>query len=58
MNECTADNPVLLETGMAGFIGYDVAKRLLERADHVLGLDKLNDLTLYLIPLNQSRSEE
>ncbi|MBM4135000.1 MAG: NAD-dependent epimerase [Nitrospira sp.] len=33
----------VLVTGAAGFIGYHVACRLLERGDHVLGLDNLND---------------
>jgi len=30
-------------TGAAGFIGFHVAKRLLERGDEVIGLDNLND---------------
>jgi len=34
---------IVLVTGAAGFIGYHVCKRLLERGDHVLGLDNLND---------------
>ena len=33
----------ILVTGAAGFIGFHVAKRLLERGDHVVGLDNLND---------------
>lgn len=32
-----------LVTGVAGFIGSYVAKRLLERGDHVVGIDSLND---------------
>ncbi len=32
-----------LITGAAGFIGYHVARRLLERGEQVLGLDNLND---------------
>jgi UDP-glucuronate 4-epimerase len=32
-----------LVTGAAGFIGYHVAARLLERGDAVVGLDNLND---------------
>jgi UDP-glucuronate 4-epimerase len=32
-----------LVTGAAGFIGFHVAQRLLERGDAVLGLDNLND---------------
>jgi UDP-glucuronate 4-epimerase len=34
---------MILVTGAAGFIGYHVSKRLLERGDEVLGLDNLND---------------
>src|SRR5450756_1505625 len=34
---------MILVTGAAGFIGYHVSKRLLERSDDVLGLDNLND---------------
>jgi UDP-glucuronate 4-epimerase len=33
---------MILVTGAAGFIGYHVAKRLLERGDTVVGLDNLN----------------
>ncbi|HJR77735.1 MAG TPA: NAD-dependent epimerase [Nitrospiraceae bacterium] len=33
---------LILVTGAAGFIGYHVCKRLLERGDSVLGLDNLN----------------
>jgi UDP-glucuronate 4-epimerase len=32
-----------LVTGAAGFIGYHVSERLLERGDEVVGLDNLND---------------
>jgi UDP-glucuronate 4-epimerase len=32
----------LLVTGAAGFIGYHVAKRLLDRGDEVVGIDNLN----------------
>ena len=34
---------MILVTGAAGFIGYHVARRLLERGDDVVGLDNLND---------------
>ena len=37
-----ADNPILV-TGAAGFIGYHVARRLLENGRQVVGLDNLND---------------
>ena len=33
---------MILVTGVAGFIGYHVARRLLERGDTVLGLDNMN----------------
>lgn len=33
----------ILITGAAGFIGFHLARRLLERADTVVGLDNLND---------------
>jgi UDP-glucuronate 4-epimerase len=33
---------MLLVTGAAGFIGYHVARRLLERGDDVIGIDNLN----------------
>jgi UDP-glucuronate 4-epimerase len=38
------DAPVrLLVTGTAGFIGYHLAERLLDRGDEVVGLDVVND---------------
>ncbi len=33
----------MLVTGTAGFIGYHLAKRLLERGDTVIGIDNIND---------------
>lgn len=33
----------ILVTGAAGFIGYHVCQALLERGDHVIGVDNLND---------------
>ncbi len=33
----------ILVTGTAGFIGYALAKRLLERGDEVIGIDNIND---------------
>jgi len=33
----------ILVTGAAGFIGYHVSRRLLERGDDVVGIDNLND---------------
>lgn len=34
---------ITLVTGAAGFIGYHVARRLLERGEAVIGLDNIND---------------
>jgi len=34
---------LIFVTGTAGFIGFHVAKRLLERGDDVVGIDNLND---------------
>ena len=42
-----------LVTGTAGFIGYHVAKKLLERGEEVIGLDVINDY--YDINLKYSR---
>jgi UDP-glucuronate 4-epimerase len=33
----------ILVTGAAGFIGYHVSRRLLERGEHVIGVDSIND---------------
>lgn len=33
----------ILVTGTAGFIGYHLARRLIERGDQVVGLDSIND---------------
>lgn len=46
----------ILVTGTAGFIGFHLSKRLLERGDEVVGLDNLNDyydINLKLARLNQ-----
>jgi UDP-glucuronate 4-epimerase len=43
----------ILVTGTAGFIGYHVARRLLERGDAVVGLDNLN--AYYDVRLKQAR---
>lgn len=40
-------------TGAAGFIGYHVAARLLERGDEVVGIDSLNDY--YAVSLKEAR---
>jgi len=33
----------ILVTGAAGFIGFHLSKRLIERGDQVIGMDNLND---------------
>ncbi len=45
----------ILVTGAAGFIGYHVSKRLLERGDEVVGLDNVNDY--YDVRLKEARLE-
>ena len=39
----TASTPLTLVTGVAGFIGFHVVRRLIARGDHVIGLDNVND---------------
>ena len=46
------DCPILI-TGIAGFIGAEVARRLLERGDAVVGVDNLN--SYYDPALKQAR---
>jgi len=43
----------LIVTGVAGFIGYHVAERLIVRGDHVIGLDSVNDY--YDVRLKEAR---
>ena len=43
----------ILVTGAAGFIGFHVAKKLLERGDAVVGLDSVNDY--YDVSLKEAR---
>ena len=45
-------SPILV-TGAAGFIGFHVAMRLLNRGDQVIGLDNINDY--YDVRLKQAR---
>lgn len=42
-------------TGAAGFIGFHLARRLLDRGDEVIGLDNLNDY--YDVSLKEARLE-
>ncbi len=46
----------ILVTGTAGFIGYHLAKKLLERSDEVVGLDNINDY--YDVNLKYGRLKE
>lgn len=46
----------ILVTGTAGFIGYHLAKKLLERGDEVVGLDNINDY--YDVNLKYARLDE
>lgn len=46
----------ILVTGTAGFIGYHLAKKLLERGDTVVGLDNINDY--YDVNLKHGRLNE
>ena len=46
----------VLVTGAAGFIGFHVADRLLERGERVIGLDNVNDY--YSVALKRDRLAE
>lgn len=46
----------ILVTGSAGFIGYHLTKKLLERGDEVVGLDNINDY--YDVNLKYARLDE
>jgi len=46
----------ILITGTAGFIGYHLAKKLLERGDEVIGIDNINDY--YDVNLKYARLNE
>jgi len=46
----------ILVTGAAGFIGFHLARRLLDRGDTVVGLDNLNDY--YDVGLKKARLEQ
>ena len=43
----------IMVTGIAGFIGFHLGKRLLDRGDEVLGLDNLNPY--YDVSLKEAR---
>ncbi len=46
----------ILVTGTAGFIGFHLAKKLLERGDEVIGIDNINDY--YDVNLKYGRLKE
>ena len=46
----------ILLTGTAGFIGYHLALRLIERGDEVIGLDNINDY--YDVRIKHGRLKE
>lgn len=46
----------ILVTGSAGFIGFHLSKRLIERGDEVVGLDSINDY--YDVNLKYARLEQ
>ena len=50
--QANTSNKILI-TGVAGFIGFHLAKRLLARGDQVIGIDNLNDY--YEVTLKQAR---
>src|SRR5438552_12753655 len=56
MNAASAQTDSVLVTGAAGFIGYHVARRLLEQGRAVVGLDNLN--AYYDPALKQARLAE
>jgi UDP-glucuronate 4-epimerase len=49
----TAANSLTLVTGVAGFIGFHVTRRLIARGDLVIGLDNVNDY--YDVRLKEAR---
>jgi UDP-glucuronate 4-epimerase len=50
--------PSVLVTGVAGFIGFHLAQRLLDRGDRVVGLDNLNDYYDVNLKLDRLRQLE
>ena len=55
-NSKLAKSKKILVTGTAGFIGYHLAKKLLERGDEVVGIDNINDY--YDVNLKYGRLKE
>ena len=46
----------LLVTGVAGFVGFHLCQRLLDRRDTIIGIDNLNNY--YDVSLKQARLEQ
>ena len=46
----------ILVTGAAGFIGFYLCRKLLDKGDEIVGLDNLNDY--YDVGLKKSRLEQ
>jgi UDP-glucuronate 4-epimerase len=51
-----ADKPVVLVTGIAGFIGFHCARRLLAEGHRVIGIDNVNDY--YDVELKYARLQQ
>jgi UDP-glucuronate 4-epimerase len=52
----SADKPVVLLTGIAGFIGFHCARRFLAEGHRVIGIDNLNDY--YNVELKYARLQQ
>jgi len=55
-NQQSTPKSKILVTGTAGFIGFHLAKKLLERGDEVVGIDNINDY--YDVNLKYGRLKE
>ena len=51
----SSSESTVVVTGAAGFIGFHVSRILLERGDHVIGIDNMNDY--YDVTLKEARLE-
>ncbi|MDG5467612.1 NAD-dependent epimerase [Deltaproteobacteria bacterium IMCC39524] len=58
MPKKTKSSSSVLVTGAAGFIGFHLCQRLLERGDTVIGLDNLNDYYEVLLKENRLKQLE